>query len=92
MAVVDLAQETGTITRKERSLGAEAFRRLLKNKIAVLSATFIFVLIVIAGKIYYFRSKPSNELLETPGKKGRKISDLSSHGQGHGGTCRPQLL
>ncbi len=48
MAVVDLAQETGTITRKERSLGAEAFRRLLKNKIAVLSVVFIIVLIFIA--------------------------------------------
>jgi len=48
MAVVDLAQETGTITRKERSLGAEAFRRLLKNKIAVLSAVFIIALIFIA--------------------------------------------
>ncbi len=48
MAVVDLAQETGTITRKERSLGAEAFRRLLKNKVAVLSMVFIIVLIFIA--------------------------------------------
>ena len=48
MAVVDLAQETGTITRKERSLGAEAFRRLLKNKIAVLSAIFIIALIFVA--------------------------------------------
>jgi len=48
MAVVDLAQETGTITRKERSLGAEAFRRLLKNKVAVLSVVFIIVLIFIA--------------------------------------------
>ncbi len=48
MAVVDLAQETGTITRKERSLGAEAFRRLLKNKIAVLSAIFIIALVFIA--------------------------------------------
>jgi len=48
MAVVDLAQETGTITRKERSLWAEAFRRLLKNRVAVLSATFIFVLVIIA--------------------------------------------
>ena len=48
MAVVDLAQETGTITRKERSLGAEAFRRLLKNKVATLSGVFIIALIFIA--------------------------------------------
>ena len=48
MAVVDLAEETGTITRKERSLGAEAFRRLLKNKVAVLSAVFILALIFVA--------------------------------------------
>ncbi|MCP4142816.1 MAG: ABC transporter permease [Chloroflexi bacterium] len=48
MAVVDLAEETGTITRKERSLGAEAFRRLLKNKLAVLSALFIIGLVLIA--------------------------------------------
>ena len=48
MAVVDLAQETGTITRKQRSLWAEAFSRLLKNKIAVISGVFIIVLIFIA--------------------------------------------
>ena len=48
MAVVDLAEETGTITRKERSLGAEAFRRLLKNKLAVLSAIFIIGLVLVA--------------------------------------------
>ncbi len=48
MAVVDLAEETGTITRKERSLGAEAFQRLLKNKIAVLSVVFLTALIIIA--------------------------------------------
>ncbi|MFH1632481.1 MAG: ABC transporter permease [Chloroflexota bacterium] len=48
MAFVDLAQETGTITRKERSLWAEAFSRLLKNKIAVISSVFIIVLIFIA--------------------------------------------
>lgn len=48
MAVVDLAQETGTITRKERSLGAEAFRRLLKNKIAVISSIFLIVIILMA--------------------------------------------
>lgn len=47
MAVVDLDQ-TGTITRKERSLGAEAFRRLLKNRVAVVSAIFIIVLLVVA--------------------------------------------
>ena len=48
MAVVDLAQETGTITRKERSLWAEAFRRLVKNKIAVISGVFLIVLILVA--------------------------------------------
>ncbi len=48
MAVVDLEQESGTITRKERSLGAEAFRRLLKNKVAVVSAIFIIVLLFVA--------------------------------------------
>ncbi len=48
MAVVDLAQETGTITRKERSLWAEAFRRLLKNKVAVVSGVFLIVLIFVA--------------------------------------------
>ncbi len=48
MAVVDLAQETGTITRKERSLWAEAFRRLLKNKISVLSVIFIIALVSVA--------------------------------------------
>ena len=48
MAVVDLAQETGTITRKERSLWAEAFRRLLKNKVAVGSSILIFALVMIA--------------------------------------------
>ena len=42
------AQETGTITRKERSLGAEAFRRLLKNKVAVVSSIFIIVLLFVA--------------------------------------------
>jgi len=41
MAVVDLAQETGTIT-------PDAFNRLLKNKIAILSAAFIFILVTIA--------------------------------------------
>lgn len=45
---VNLAQETGTITRKERSLWAEGFGRLLKNKIAVLSAVFIIGLIFVA--------------------------------------------
>ncbi len=48
MAVVDLAQETGTITRKERSLWAEAFRRLLKNKIAVISSFLIVAIVIIA--------------------------------------------
>jgi len=48
MAVVDLAQETGTITRKERSLWAEAFRRLIKNKIAVISSFLIVALVSIA--------------------------------------------
>ncbi len=48
MAVVDLAEETGTITRKERSLGSEAFHRLLKNKLAVLSGVFIVGLILVA--------------------------------------------
>jgi oligopeptide transport system permease protein len=48
MAVVDLAEETGTITRKERSLGAEAFRRLLKNRIAMLSGIFIIALVLVA--------------------------------------------
>ncbi|MBT3188704.1 MAG: ABC transporter permease [Anaerolineae bacterium] len=48
MAVVDLAEETGTITRKERSLGAEAFRRLLKNRVAVLSVIFIIGLILVS--------------------------------------------
>lgn len=48
MAVVDLAQETGTITRKERSLWAEAFGRLLKNKVAVISSIFIILLILTA--------------------------------------------
>ena len=48
MAVVDLAQETGTITRKERSLWAEAFGRLLKNRVAVVSGVFIIVLVLVA--------------------------------------------
>ncbi len=48
MAVVDLAEETGTITRKERSLGAEAFQRLLKNRIAMLSGIFIIALVLVA--------------------------------------------
>ena len=45
---VDLAKEVGTITRKERSLWAEGFRRLLKNKLAVASAIFIIVLFLVA--------------------------------------------
>ena len=48
MAVVDLAEETGTITRKERSLGAEAFYRLIKNKVAVVSGIFLIMLITVA--------------------------------------------
>lgn len=45
---VNLAQETGTITRKERSLWAEGFGRLLKNKISVISAIFIIGLVFVA--------------------------------------------
>jgi oligopeptide transport system permease protein len=48
MAVSDLAEVTGTLTRKERSLWEESFRRLLKNKIAVISAVFIFLLVMVA--------------------------------------------
>jgi oligopeptide transport system permease protein len=48
MAVSDLAGETGTITRKERSLWAESFSRLLKNRVSVFSAIFIFVLLLVA--------------------------------------------
>lgn len=48
MAVSDLAQHTETITRKERSLWEESFSRLLKNKIAVISAVFIIILAFVA--------------------------------------------
>ncbi len=39
---------TETIVRKERSLWEESFRRLLKNKIAVISAIFIILLASVA--------------------------------------------
>jgi oligopeptide transport system permease protein len=47
MAVAELTSEK-TLVRKERSLWEEAMIRLLKNKIAVVSMLFIFVLILIA--------------------------------------------
>jgi len=48
MAVSDLAEETGTITRKERSLWVESFSRLLKNRISVISGIFIVFLVFVA--------------------------------------------
>jgi oligopeptide transport system permease protein len=47
MAVAELTSKK-TLVRKERSLWEEAMIRLLKNKIAVVSMIFIFVLIFIA--------------------------------------------
>ena len=48
MAVADLSQTQETIVRKERSLWAESFSRLLKNKVAVVSAIFIILLVFTA--------------------------------------------
>ena len=48
MAVEDLAQEMGTITRKERSLWVESFNRLFRNKLAVISGLFIIALVIVA--------------------------------------------
>jgi oligopeptide transport system permease protein len=48
MAVADLSQSQETIVRKERSLWAESFSRLLKNKVAVVSGIFIILLILTA--------------------------------------------
>ena len=48
MAVADLSQTSETIVRKERSLWAESFSRLLKNKVAVVSAIFIILLVFTA--------------------------------------------
>jgi oligopeptide transport system permease protein len=48
MAVSELARPTETITRKERSLWEESFRRLIKNKVAVISAVFIILLAFLA--------------------------------------------
>ncbi len=48
MAVEDLAQEMDAIVRKERSLWAESFNRLFKNKLAVISGFFIIALVIVA--------------------------------------------
>lgn len=49
MGVADLTQETGiTQVRKERSLLEESFIRLLRNKLAVASAVFIILLVLVA--------------------------------------------
>lgn len=40
---------TETIVRKERSLWEESFRRLLRNKVAVISAVFIIILVLVAA-------------------------------------------
>jgi oligopeptide transport system permease protein len=48
MAVADLSQTSETIVRKERSLWAESFSRLLKNKVAVVSGIFIILLVFTA--------------------------------------------
>jgi oligopeptide transport system permease protein len=50
MSVADLADSTGDVTlvRKERSLWEESFIRLMKNRVAVGSAIFIFTLVVIS--------------------------------------------
>ena len=48
MAVAELSQTTETIVRKERSLWAESFSRLLKNKLAVISGIFIILLVFVA--------------------------------------------
>lgn len=49
MAVADLAQKGDqTLVRKERSLWEESFIRLMKNKIAVISAIFIILLVLVA--------------------------------------------
>ena len=61
MAVVDLAEETGTITRKERSLWAEAFRRLMKNRLATLSGVFIILLVLVA---FFANSLPLRDYAE----------------------------
>ena len=48
MAVTDLSKPTETITREERSLWEESLRRLLRNKVAVISAVFIIFLVILA--------------------------------------------
>lgn len=48
MAVADLSQEGGVLVRKERSLWEESLIRLVKNKVAVISAIFLVVLALVA--------------------------------------------
>lgn len=48
MAIEEKAQEMDTIIRKESSLWAKAFGRLLKNRLAFISGIFIIVLILVA--------------------------------------------
>ena len=42
MAVADLSQEGGVLVRKERSLWEESLIRLVKNKVAVISACLLY--------------------------------------------------
>jgi len=48
MAVAELSPTQETLVRKERSLWAESFSRLLKNKVAVVSGIFIILLVLVA--------------------------------------------